>query len=87
MKARIVKTRVGVIDFYYPQIQETVLFIFKIWSSVGHVSLNSGRTSWYRDLGSCREAAKTLRDYETLYGIRLDQTGDYNWQLEDIYEK
>jgi len=79
MKGRIVKTKVGVMEYYYPQVQETIFFIFKAWVSIGYVSLDCGKVSYYRSLDACEGARKTLRNYEKLYGIELEQAGDYNW--------
>lgn len=74
-KARIIEVKVGVKTFYCPQIQERVLFIFKVWSSVGWVSLSAGYVAWYRQHHqSIEEANAVLNNYETLFGVELDTT-------------
>lgn len=77
-KARICSVQVGVKTYYYAQIQERFLFVFKVWSSMSGVSLNTGRTYWYKQNSSYEEALKNLRDYETLYGIELEIEGLIN---------
>jgi len=79
MKARIVKTKIGVRYYYYPQIQETLLYVFKFWSSLGDVNLHYGGVYYYKKLGTFVEAKEIIKNYEALYGIKLEPVGDYNW--------
>ena len=74
-KARIVREDVGVKTYYYAQIQDSFLWVFKVWSSMSGVSLNTGKTYWYKQLSSYGEALKNLRNYEELYGEKLQIEG------------
>ncbi|HWY35779.1 MAG TPA: hypothetical protein VNX68_14130 [Nitrosopumilaceae archaeon] len=70
--ARISKKHIGNNTYYYPQIQMQYLYFFKTWDSVGGVFIDQGRMLWFESLGTYEKALKTLRDYEELYGKKLN---------------
>ncbi len=73
MKARIVKTMVGVKTYYYSQIRTKYLFFFHIWEDIAWVDIRSGSVSWYRSLSTTKDdALKTFNDYENLFGVKLE---------------
>lgn len=79
-KARIVTVEIGVKTYFYPQIQRPFFVMFKKWSSIAHVFINEGRVHWYKSLGTLDEAKKILKNYEELYGEKLDLLPMYTQQ-------
>lgn len=74
-KARIIEVKIGVKTYWYAQIQTPYLYFFKTWDSISDVQLYCGGISWYKSLkDSYNKAEAVLRDYEELYGIKLDIT-------------
>lgn len=70
--ARISSEKIGALTYYYPEIEGKHLWFFKTWYPLGYVFLSCGRVHWGKQLSNFSNALELLRDYETLYGEKLN---------------